>query len=286
MKPHLFLKLAVTLFVLAAAVIPARATISFVDMYRTNQYVQTANGAAGTAFDSSYVDFDLIASTANEFSTVLAFYPGPDSPATLTPYGEPGRYSYRSPIFTTAGARDIAYPTGTYTFTANSSSENATTMINYANDAYSATLPFLMGTTFSDAQGLNSAAPFTFQLSPFIPDANADDKFIFFNIFDAVTGDVVFSSNFLPPNTTSVSLNAGTLNPDTAYVLDLDYSDRVFTASPGADFDATLGFDVRTEAGFFTAPVPEPGSTALLALGGFVVLLVLKRIGPRGTKTS
>jgi len=149
-------------------------------------------------------------------------------------------------------------------------------MVNYANDAYPATQPYLAGTTYSNLQGMNSAASFTLQLSPFTKDAATTNAFIFLNIFDAVTGNAVFGANFLASTTSSVLLPGNTLQPSTAYVFDLDYSDRVQVASPGADFDAQLGFDLRTEGNFTTA-VPEPGIGAFLLFGVAALFLLRKR---------
>jgi hypothetical protein len=257
----------------------ARAQISFVDIYRTALLSQTGNDAAGTAYSFSYIGFDLTSETGNQYSTVQAFYPGAGSPATLAndDPSNAAHYEFTSGNFGSQAALDVAYPKGTYSFTANGGGPAATTMVNYANDAYSATQPYLTGTNFSALQGMNSAASFTFQLSPFTKDATTTDAFIFFNIFDVITGDVVFSSNFLSPNTSSILLPGNTLHPNTAYVFDLDYSDRVSAASPGADFDAILGFDVRTE-GSFTTAVPEPAVSVLALIGASALLLRRKRL--------
>ena len=257
----------------------ARAQISFVDIYRTDLLSQTGNDAAGTAYSFSYIGLDLTSETGNQYSTVQVFYPGAGSPVTLVNDNPSNTadYEFTSGTFASRAAMDVAYPKGTYSFTANGGGPAATTMVSYANDAYSATQPYLTGTNFSALQGMNSAASFTFQLSPFIKDAATTDAFIFFNIFDAVTGDVVFGSNFLNPNTSSILLPGHTLQPNRAYVFDLDYSDRVSVASPGADFDAILGFDVRTEGNFTTA-VPEPAVSVLALIGATALLLRRKRL--------
>lgn len=256
---HLFL----AGFILLCSALSARAQISFVDIYRTALLNQTGNGAAGTAYSFSYIGFDLTADAPNQYSIVRVFYPGPDSPLTLANDNpsNPALYEFTSDIFNSQAAMDITYPHGTYSFTANGGGPAATTMINYANDAYSATQPYLTGTNFSALQGMDSAADFTFQLSPFVKDATTTDAYIFFNIFNATTGEVVFGANFLSSTTTSIVMPANTLQPNTAYVYDLDYSDRVSVPSPGADFNAILGFDVRTEGNFYTAVPATPTIT-------------------------
>lgn len=252
---------------LISSVLSARAQISFVDMYRFNVLSQTGNGAAGTAYNFSYIGFDLTADAPNQYSTVRVFYPGAGSPISLVndDPGNAAHYDFTQGNFASQASMDIAYPKGTYSFTANGGGPSATTMVNYANDAYSATQPFLTGTNFSALQGMNSAADFTFQLNPFIKDATATDAFIFFNIFDANTGDVVFGSNFLSSTTTSILMPADTLQSNTAYVYDLDYSDRVAISNLGADFPAILGFDVRTE-GYFVTTVPATPAIKITAV--------------------
>lgn len=247
-------------FLLLSSGFMARAQISFVDIYRTSLFLQTGNGAAGISYDFSYIGFDLTADAPNQYATVRVFYPGAGSPISLVNDNpsNPAVYEFTSNIFGSQGSMDAAYPKGTYSFTANGGSgPPATTMISYANDAYPSQ-PYLAGTTFATAQGMNSAASFTFQLSPFVKDATTTDAYIFFNIFDANTGNVVFGANFLASSTTSIVMPANTLQANTNYVYDLDYSDRVSVTSTGADFPAILGFDLRTEGNFYTAIPATP----------------------------
>ncbi|MBV9008306.1 MAG: hypothetical protein JO354_03940 [Verrucomicrobia bacterium] len=248
------------------------------DLYHTNVLSQTADGSAGVSYNYSYAGLDLFSQTANEYTTVQTFYPGAGSPVTLAndDPNDATHYEY-SASFTSQNAMNTAFPTGTYSYAANGGGPSATTMINYANDAYPATQPYLAGTTYSSLQGMNSAASFTFQLSPFTKDASATSAYIFLNIFNSLTGNVVFSANFLSPSTTSVSMPANTLQPGTAYVFDLDYSDRVLVSSPGADYDATLGFDIRTDGNFTTA-IPEPAVSlfVLAGIGAFLLRRVKK----------
>lgn len=263
MKATLHKRLLLAGLLLVSSSASVRAQISFVDIYRTALLRQTGDGAAGTAYDFSYIGLDLFSDNPNQYSTVRVFYPGADSPVTLL-HDDPGdaaHYEFASNVFGSQAALDVAYPKGTYSFTANGGEPPATTMVNYANDAYSATQPYLTGSNFSALQGMDSTTDFTFRLSPFVKDAATTDAYIFFNIFNAATGQVVFGSNFLSSDTTSILLPANTLQPNTAYVYDLDYSDRVSVPSPGADFNAILGFDVRTEGNFYTAVPATPTIT-------------------------
>lgn len=261
-------KTAAALLLGATAAGPARATISFVDMFRNNNFVQTSNGSA--ANDLSYLTFDLFATQANEFTTVLGFYPGPGSPVPLTE-NTPAIYNYSTGFFPNQAAMDTAFPQGAYTFTANSPSEALTTSFNYTANAFPLTVPFLSGTNFSSLQGMNTAAPFSFQLSPFTPNAGATASYLFLTIFETVSGNVTFDFGFNPSNTTSLTVPANTLTPGLDYTYQLIFSDRVTVASPGADFPAQIGFDERT-TGSFTPALPEPGSAILLCAGGALLL--------------
>ncbi len=52
------------------------------------------------------------------------------------------------------------------------------------------------------------------------------------------------------------------------YIYEIDFSNRNAVPSDGADFPATLGFDVRTGGRFSTAAaVPEPSGLILAATG-------------------
>jgi hypothetical protein len=262
----------------------ARADISEANMYRTVQYTQTGDGSA-TTFDSAYFNLRLYSTLDNEYTTVLGFYPGPDSPVTLDPVPtDATRYDYDSGFFSSQAQMDIAFPKGAYSLTANNTTNGdaATTMFDYLADAYAQSQPYLTGTDYSDLQGMNPAIAFDFHFSPFIEDASATESGLFFTIFDVTTGDVVFGNMFLPVTTTGVTLPANTLMPNHDYVYDLVFSDRWRVTSNGADFPALLAFDTRADGGFTTGTIPEPAGLAML---GAVGVALLAR-GGRRTRTS
>lgn len=258
--------------VLSAGVVAAHGSIVEADLLRNLQYTQTGDGAS-LSFDSAYITVRMYAGSANEYSNVQAFYPGPDSPVALTPTPlDASVYEYSPDFYTSKAAMDTAFPKGTYSLTANNdaTSDHATTMFDYTADAYPQSQPYLTGTTFSDVHGMNPAAAFNFQFSPYVKDATTNDAELFFTIFDAATGDVVFGAEFQPDTTTGVTLPANTLLPNHDYNYDLDFSDRVFVTSNGASNPAVLAFDTRTDALFTTGPIPEPGSVAVLGMGVMV----------------
>jgi hypothetical protein len=263
--------------ILSAAAAVARADISQAVMFRNIQSIQTGNGNALSS-DGAYFTLRLLSSSPNEYTTVQAFYGGSGSPVALALTADPYTYEYDSGFYGNQAAMDIDFPKGTYAMTATNSvtSDNATTMFDYSNDAYSASQPYLAGTNYSDLQGMNPSANFNFQFSPFVPNALATDPELFFTIFDATTGEAVFSDTFQPATTTGVTLPGDTLLPNHAYAYDLDYSDRLTVTSDGADNPALLGFETRTEGSFTTGAVPEPATATLLALGT-VALLARRR---------
>jgi hypothetical protein len=261
---------------LGAVCIPARGDISQAVMFRNLQYAQTGDGNV-LSFDSSFFTLRLLATQADEYTTVQAFYGGPGSPSPLAQVNAT-TYEYSPDFYTTRAEMDTNFPTGTYTLTANNinTSDADTTMFDYSADAYAHSLPYLTGTNYSDLQGMNPAEAFTFGFSPFVKDALATDPELFFTIFDAATNAPVFEFDFQPDTTTGVTLPANTLLANHAYGYDLDFSDRLTVTSNGADNDALLVFDVRTDGTFVTGEVPEPAAAMLLVMG-VPALLVRRR---------
>ena len=101
-------------------------------------------------------------------------------------------------------------------------------------------------------------------------DTNA---YTFLTIYSGLTGDAILTIGGLSNTATSALIPAGTLEPDTSYVAQLDFTDRIDGTSSGV---STLqGSDVRTTVDFTTS-VPEPTTATLLATGS-VLLLRRKR---------
>jgi len=243
----------------------AHAGISAVNMFRNDSYLQTGNGNT-LSVSGSFFSVGLMSTNPNDFSSVQLTYPGPGSPVNLS-QTNPTTFAYQTGFLANQAAMDAAYPFGTYVFSA---SGGATTSFSYSGDAYPLSLPYLAGTNYSDLQGMNSAAPFAFQFSPFVTGNVADSSNIFFTIFDFTTNTFVYDQNFLPSSTTGLLLPAHTLQPGQTYGYELIFDNRLLNLpSPGAVFEAQIGFDLRGDGTFTTAPaaVPEPASLLLLVPG-------------------
>lgn len=256
---------------------PARASnISFVDIFKNIDYTQTDNGNT-LAATGGFFSADLNSTTAGAYSSVSMTFPGPDSPlnlteATPTPSTD---YHYQTGTFLTEGDMDAAFPTGTYTFEADNTD---TATLQYSGNDYAQSLPYLTGNDYSNLQGMNPGASFTFDFSPFVTGTTAASSFIFFSIYDVTLGETVFSDGFLAPDTTSVIVPGGTLAFGDTFDYEIDFSNRDTGVGNGSAFPPLLGFDTRTDGVFFTETqleaaesVPEPST---FILGGFGLLAI------------
>ena len=253
--------------VLVLATPAAAGEISFVDMFRSGFSTQTGDGNSVSSAQFNFAAH-LFSVNPGDFSAAELVHPGPGSPQSL-PAENPTTFGFVSPLFATQALLDAAFPTGTYTYNATGTPSDTASFV-YGADVYPTSQPFLTGTDFSDLQGMNPAAPFTFDFSAFAADPAANAQFIFFSIFDPITSATVIHFGFLPRTTTNVTVPADTLLPNHPYLWEIIFSNRVEVDSPGAVFLATLGFELRTHAAFETGDataVPEPGSLMLLAFG-------------------
>ncbi len=74
---------------------------------------------------------------------------------------------------------------------------------------------------------MNSSLPFTFNFSPYSTGSTANFSFIFFTIYNEMTGgNSVYDQGFLAATTRSLVLPGRTLIPVDTYEYELDYSNR------------------------------------------------------------
>jgi hypothetical protein len=239
---------------------PLHADLTLIDMFRNISYDQTSVAAPTTPV-GFFLNLEANMASSTDFDSASVSYPGPGSPASL-PLVNPLEFGI-GPSFATFAAMNVAYPMGTYLFTANNSVTMATEMasLDYTVDAFTSDVPALTAATYTTLQGMNPGVPFTFNFNSFTPNINATPgaSETFFTIFGTS-----FSRGGSPP-TTSFTLPAGTLAPNTTYTAELDFSDRITGTDPINGVPTLIGYDLCTDVTFTTA-VPEPSAMIPLAI--------------------
>ncbi|WP_165232124.1 hypothetical protein [Aquisphaera insulae] len=253
----------------------ASAGITGADVFGNAVYAQTsASGAPDLKgyFFSSRIFYSDPAdvSSANGTSSGLPF-----------DYGiQPGNIAgYATPFITQPELAGYLSPGGMFSAEITGGNLAGTTLAAgpYGPDLYSA-VPILAASSYDALQGLDASKGTSLMFNGFTADPNASSAAAFVTIFRASDNAVVYSQDFLPPGTTSVSVAGGILDADTAYVLEIDYSNRLamdLTVNGDTLADSfTTGYDVRTEVAFTTAAIPEPsglilGGLAAAGLAGF-----------------
>jgi hypothetical protein len=94
----------------------------------------------------------------------------------------------------TKSAMDTTFSAGTYTLTASGPAGMVTASQVYNGTDHYAAPPQLTAATFNSLNGLNPSSGFTFSFLPFVPDPAANTFGTFFQIVDATTNAVVFST--------------------------------------------------------------------------------------------
>lgn len=184
-------------------------------------------------------------STAGDYSSASASYPGLGSPQTLALVG-PTKFDFGSPSFDSPSGMQDAYPFGTYTVMAVGNQASSTSSVSYQANYFTSNIPFV--TNYSSLNGFNPANDFTVHYNLFTPDAHVTTGFTFLTIWNANTHQVAFQDDFQSSTSTTALIPANTLSPNTNYIFELDFSDRLFVGS------STQGFDMRTDGSFMTGP--------------------------------
>ena len=249
---------AFTFVSLLAAAVPMHAQLSGVSMFKNIAYAQTS-GSAPTTPVAYFAGPGANSYNPGDFTSVVVTYPGPGSPLSLPQTG-PTSFGY-APLFPDQASMDAAFPFGTYNFAATGNlTQNA--FFAYSVDAYTSNIPAITAATFAALPGLDPSKAFTWNFNAFTPNSNAAFGNTYLTVFGSSFG-AGYSNT-----TTSVTMAANTLLPNTTYTWELDFSDRIPAYDSTDGVWSTLGFDVRTDGSFTTgAAVPEPASMTLLALG-------------------
>jgi hypothetical protein len=273
--------LAVTGGLVMSAPMARASDIYYVSIFENLTNLQTSNASATS--NGAFINLDLNTTVADPYTSASVSDPSSTSPQSLT-LTSPTDYDY-SASFASGSAMQTAFPFGTYTFTGQYGGGGSdTASLSYTANDFNSTAPYLLGSEYSELQGMNAAQSFTFSWNPFTAGATAQEgSYIFFTIFDETTDTQAYTAGFLTPSTTSVTVPGGTLLAGNVYDYEIDYSNRDGNSSVGsgsAEFPPELGFDVRTDGAFTTAAaaaVPEPRSYAALLGAGVLGLLILRR---------
>jgi len=258
--------------------VPAKADLSSVNLDQNIENDQT--GPSTVTLAGTFVDIYAYMAVAGEYTSGTLTYPGPGSPQALSPGTFAGpNVGYQSAFLGDEAALAAAYPFGTYTFQAfGAGPASSAVAIDYTSAPFGNT-PALTAGSYTALQGLNASLPDTVDFNGFTPVGGVSESFVFFNVYDVSTGTDVFSDNFAPSSTTSVTIPGGTLAAGTAYSYELIYDDRFDgTDANGSGISTFQLFDNRTEGDFTTTAVPDPSSLALsLTVLGFLALLLRRK---------
>lgn len=254
--------------VLIFILFPLRDAHAAIGGYRTFKgagYLQTSSAQPTEPIGFS-ADVDIIFDNPSDFTSAQVTSTSPLSPMTLD-IPSPG-FTWFPRGYATAADRDLDFPTNaTYEFQVSGGSLGTLSafLSTPPTNLFPSEVPYFTGTTFDRLQDLNVAMPFQFEFNGYIAPAGTNEASIFFGISRVADGQLVYGMS--GPNTqTSFVIPANTLEPDTSYIVALDYSSRI--NAPNAGFSgatSVVGFDLRTDILFMT--VPEPSSLALIALG-------------------
>ena len=213
-------------------------------------YVQNSASAPTQPLGFFFTDRVFLKNAGDYAAGTLAF-PGAGSPKNLA-LANSTLLQLQTAYVKNQAALDGAFPFGTYTTTIANPSTGASQVlsISHTQDAFSASIPALTASTYNAMQGMNAHSAFTFNFDSFLKGSIATQSYVSFTIVNVATNQAVYSNNFLPSSTTSVSLAANVLQPNTKYQVQLDFSNRIVGKSGSTRTDQ--GFDLMTEANFTT----------------------------------
>jgi hypothetical protein len=242
-------------------------------------YQQTSNSQPSTV-TSALGAVAISEDDGSAFATAHVTASSPLSPITLgvVQSGDAfnlssiGQYDFRQAEATQA-ALDTDFPQGAvyqYTVSGGTLGTQTASLTSPTSNQFPP-VPFFSGTTFSQLQGMNSAASIQFTWSGFTPAPGFSSPSILLDMHRVSDGQEVPALGLRGGDNTFTSflLHANALQPATTYDLSLIYFNESLTSNAGFNgASSEFLFGTRTDLVFTTAAVPEPSSVLLLGVGG------------------
>jgi hypothetical protein len=255
---------------------PARADITFYNLFKVAGYSQTSDAQPVTPngfFGTVGVDAD----TPGDLSGGQVTSSSPLSPMTLSG-SDTSLVSY-TPSYGSLAALDAALPNGTYTYTLSGGTFDgaSATLTTPASDAFASAVPYFTNNAFTALQGVSASSAINLTWNPYATPAGVNQPLTFIGITQVSNNQSVFGmvgdNNF-----TSTTVAANTLQAGTTYDLDIVYSARIASVPDNGFGDATAftAYDIRTDL-IFTTAVPEPSSLVLLGCAAGIVAVAIGR---------
>ena len=243
----------------------ASANVLTYQLFKSETYQQTSNAqpTTPTAFAGAA---GLLTSVPSDIGAAQLFVGASPTPIALNPLF-PGSttwsYSKSEP---SASALNADFPSGTlygFLISGGTLGSHTTTFSTPAGDLYPLQVPYLNGTGFSHLQGMDSTAPFSFTFDGFGPAApGAVQALTRLGLYRVSNGQLDYA-NSVTNTATSLNMPANSLQPGTAYMGDLFYSDILINGVITGQ--AQIEYDLHTHFTFTTA-APEPGTAVLGAV--------------------
>jgi hypothetical protein len=265
---------ALTALIVACLTSTAAADVIDYSLAKILLHEQTANNTAPTVLEGAELFGQIALNNGTDFTSVsLGGAVGSPIPfSTTNAFFDDWEFFQDFP---SQAQLDAAFPNQTYTFDASGSPGLGTFSENVTLSGVYPGIPFYTGTVFSDAQGFDASAPFTFTW-------NAVSGNSFFLTIEEVDGPEVFFVDGFGSSDTSAIIPGGTLTAGTDYEAYLAFAN--VTADQRDSFPQGEGLSGLARETYFeftpgtgTPIVPEPSTlilfgTGMIGLGGFTFL--------------
>ncbi len=251
---------------------PAQGAIKYFRLFKSTSSQQTANAQPVTP-DVAWANLDIFSDNASDLNSATVTAASPLSPISLSlagpGYAPPYSAFTFSTSYATVNSLTTNYPNSTaYQFAISGGvlGNQSASLTTPASNLFPV-IPYFNGSTFSQSQGMNSSLPFTFAWNGFSVGNGINLELAYFTISRISDGQVAF--NTVKGNgASSVTILAGTLQPNTAYNATLIYDARIEGSNAGFNgATSEVAFDQRVNLAFTTRAVPEPDSLALAVIG-------------------